>query len=82
MRPLQTWELLHVDRTLGGILLNWSTTIRLVVVVVLAIVVRQAIMALRHRDDGEQARTERQTTALNAVQRWNDGSDARTGCGD
>jgi len=44
MRPLQTWELLHVDRTLGGIPLNWSTTIRLVVVVVLAIVVRQAIM--------------------------------------
>ncbi len=29
---------------LGGIPLNWSTTIRLVVVVVLAIVVRQAIM--------------------------------------
>jgi hypothetical protein len=81
MRSLQTWELLHVDRTLGGIPLNWSTTIRLVVVVVLAIVVRQAIMALRHRDDGEQARTERQATALSAVRRWNDGSDARTGCG-
>lgn len=29
---------------LGGIPLNWSTTIRLVVVVVLAIVVRQAIV--------------------------------------
>jgi hypothetical protein len=42
---------------LGGIPLNWSTTIRLVVVVVLT---------LQHQRGGEQARQGRQNTALSA----------------